>query len=123
MVITGEKKKRMKVFGEFYDFNEKLIINLKYGREKVDKVAEEYTYVKSALAGKQVLKGADAAFIADYLKSIGSTDALTQIDYLTERREFLKKYRDESEQHFKKNGSLWFKLCLMAGILIAVLLA
>lgn len=113
----------MKVFGEFYDFNEKLIINLKFGREKVDKVAEEYSYVKSALAGKQVLKGEDAAFIADYLKSIGSTDALTQIDYLTERREFLKKYRDESEQRFKKNGSLWFKLCLMAGILIAVLLA
>ncbi|MDE7301243.1 MAG: hypothetical protein K2N47_03650, partial [Clostridia bacterium] len=59
IIITGEIKKRMKVFGEFYDFNEKLIINLKYGREKVDKVAEEFSFVKGALAGKQVLKGED----------------------------------------------------------------
>lgn len=123
LILSNEKKTKAKVFDQFYEFNEKLIINLKYGREKVSKIAEDYGYVKKCLNGEKVLDGEDNKFLCDYLSSIGHTDAASQIDYLSERKSELENYRKTSRENYKKYGSLYFKLCLMAGILIAVLFA
>ena len=123
MALSAEKKKRKKVFEQFYDFNEKLIVNLKYGKDKVCDVAKDYEVVQSAMKGQAVLSGEEGAFIVDYVNNIGKTDAQTQISYLTERKVYLQKYRDLSKDDYKKYSSLYFKLSLMAGILIAVLLA
>lgn len=123
MALSAEKKKRKKVFEQFYDFNEKLLVSLKYGKDKIGEVAKDYEVVQSAMNGQAVLTGEEGAFIQDYLKNIGKTDAQTQIAYLTERKSYLQKYRDKSCEDYKKYSSLYFKLSLMAGILIAVLLA
>lgn len=123
LVLSNEKKTKVKVFEQFCDFNEKLIINLKYGREKVSKIAEDYGFVKKCLSGEKVLSGDEGKFLSEYLSSIGQTDAASQIDYLNERKIELENYRRSSRDNYKKYGSLYFKLCLMAGILIAVLFA
>ena len=123
MALSAEKKKRKKVFGQFYDFNESLIVNMKYGRDKIYDVARKYDFVQMAMRGEAVLDGEEGAFLSDYVKNLGKTDALTQIDYLNERKDYLQKYRDKSQDDYKKYSSLYFKLSLMAGILVAVLLA
>lgn len=113
----------MKVYAQFYDFNEKLIINLKFNRDKIETVAEEFDEVKRAMNGDEVAKGEDGEILKRYIDQIGNTDAPTQLLYLTEQGQTLKKLKLKSEENYKKYGSLYFKLSLMAGILIAVLLA
>lgn len=123
LVISTEKKREMKVYAQFYDFNEKLIINLKFNRDKIETVAEEFDEVKRAMNGDEVAKGEDGEILKRYIDQIGNTDAPTQLLYLTEQGQTLKKLKLKSEENYKKYGSLYFKLSLMAGILIAVLLA
>ena len=123
IILTADKKKTMKVFAQFYEFNEKLLLNLKYGRIKVGEIASEYEYVQSVLQGKSLLKGEENEFLQSYISNIGATDAYSQVDYLNERKQSLKKYKDDSEAAYKKYGSLYFKIALMIGILVAVLLA
>lgn len=123
LAISAEKKREMNVFGQFYDFNEKLILNLKFNREKIGTVADEFDLVKRVMRGDQLIKGEDGEFLKRYLSDIGKTDAPTQIEYLNEKGQTLEKLKNKSEENYKKYGSLYFKLSLMAGILIAVLLA
>lgn len=113
----------MKVFAQFYEFNEKLLLNLKYGRNKVKEIAGEYEYVQTVLDGKSVLKGEDDDFLQNYISNIGCTDAYSQVDYLNERKQLLKKYKEDSESAYKKYGALYIKIAIMIGILVAVLLA
>lgn len=113
----------MKIFAQFYDFNEQLKFNLKYGREKVATVANGYDCVQKALRGEKVVDGEEGDFLISYLDGIGSSDAFTQIDYLNEKGETLLKYKKLSEEKYKKYGSMYFKLAVLGGILVAVLLA
>ena len=85
--ISAEKKREFKVFSQFYEFNEKLLINLKYGREKVKKVAEGYPYVEKAINGGEVLKGENGEILRKYIEGIGESDALTQVDYLNAKKQ------------------------------------
>ena len=123
LAISAEKKREMNVFGQFYDFNEKLILNLKFNRDKIGTVADEFDLVKRVMSGDQLIKGGDGEFLKRYLSDIGKTDAPTQIEYLNEKGQTLEKLKKKSEENYKKYGSLYFKLSLMAGTLIAVLLA
>ena len=113
----------MRVYAQFYEFNEKLIINLKYGRIKFEKIADDFDFVKSAMQGKDVLNDGNDAALKKYLSQIGESDAQSQLEYLNEQKAELGKLKRESEENFKKYGSLYFKLSVMAGLLIAVLLA
>lgn len=121
--ISAEKKRQVTVLTQFYEFNEKLTLNLKYGRDKMSAVAQGFNLVQKALNGEEVLKGEDGEFIKSYVAGLGSSDAPTQLAYLAERGEQLKSRLEASRENYKKYGSLYFKLCVMAGILIAVLLA
>lgn len=121
--LSAGKKKKMQVFGEFYEFNEQLALTLKFSRLSLSKVAAPYKYVTSALGGNKLLKGEDQKVIDDYLESLGKTDASSQIDYVNERRAVLKKYSEESGTEYKKYSSLYVKIFFMIGILLAVLMA
>lgn len=122
IILTADKKKNMKVFAQFYEFNEKLLLNLKYGKTKVREVASQYEFVQAVLDGNSVLKGEKGDFLQSYMENIGSTDVYSQVDYLNERKVQLRKYKDESECDYKKYGSLYVKIAVMVGILVAVLL-
>jgi stage III sporulation protein AB len=113
----------MIIFCQLYEFNEQLLLNLKYDKNKISQVAAKYKYVEELLDGKQLLSGEDEQFIQNYVAHLGKTDAQSQIDYLNQRQEELKKYKSESADEYKKYSSLYLKVSLMTGILIAVLLA
>ncbi len=113
----------MQEFAELYEFNEQLILNLKYGKMKLSEVTKNYKYVNGLLSGEIEIEGDGGEFIKSYAENLGTTDAQSQIEYLNERKQLLKKYKDESFDEYKKYGSLYLKISIMAGILVAVLLA
>jgi len=122
-MLSNEKRREMKIFSEFYEFNERLIVNMKYGREKLSVVAKDFGYVKRFISGEKLVYGDGERFLKNYLLSLGTSDALTQLEYLNGRRAELAKYKKDSEEAYKKYGSLYIKLCLLAGLLVAVLLS
>ena len=113
----------MQVFAELYEFNEQLILNLKFSRSSIDKVAAPYKYVSGILGGEIPLSGDDGEFIKNYTENLGMTDALSQVDYLSERKTLLKKYKEESFSDYRKYSSLYVKIFFLIGVVIAVLLA
>lgn len=121
--LSKNKKKRSQVFSELYEFNEQLILNMKFNRNPVEKVAEPYKYVTEILKGKKPLDGKDGEIINDYFVNLGKSDALSQIDYLNDRKAALAKCRDDSLSDYKRYGSLYVKIFFMIGVLAAVLLA
>lgn len=123
MLLSAEKKKRAQVFTELYEFNERMLLNLKFGKLRISQIASDFKYMPDIVVGKQLLNGADGQFIADYIKNIGVSDSSSQIDYLNERKSAIKKLMEESADNYKKYSSLYIKIALMIGILIAVLLA
>ena len=122
-LLASEKKKRAAIFSELYEYNELLLLNLKFGRDDMRALCKPFRYMGDMLEGKQLLKGDDGKFISAYAANLGSTDASSQIDYLSERKAYIKKYKDESAVDYKKYSSLYVKIFLMLGVLIAVLLA
>lgn len=122
-MLSAEKKKRAQVFTELYEFNERMLLNLKFGKLRISQIASDFKYMPDIVVGKQLLNGADGQFIADYIKNIGVSDSSSQIDYLNERKSAIKKLMEESAENYKKYSSLYIKIALMIGILIAVLLA
>lgn len=123
MLLSAEKKKRAQVFTELYEFNERMLLNLKFGKLRISQIASDFKYMPDIVVGKQPLKGTDGQFITDYIKNIGMSDSYSQIDYLNERKSSIKKMKEESVDSYKKYSSLYIRIALMIGILIAVLLA
>ena len=121
--LSAKKKRRMQIFSELYEFNEQLLINMKFSRQTMDKVAQNFKFMPEILSGKFLLEGRDGETIGDYVYNLGKSDALSQIDYLNERKAVLAKCRDESAENYKKYSSLYIKLFFLLGVLMAVLLA
>ena len=123
VILSADKKKRAQVYTELYEFNEKMLMNLKFGRMKISQIAAQFRYMPDIVVGKRVLSGDDGRFIDEYIKNIGISNSSSQIDYLNERRNAIRKNMEESQNNYKKYSSLYIKIALMIGILIAVLLA
>ena len=121
--LSANKKKRMLLYSELYEFNEQLLMNMKFSRRTVDVVAKNFKLIPDILSGKNLPSGDDGIFISEYVFNLGGSDAVSQIDYLNERKAQLKKYRDESAADYKKYRSLYVKIFFMLGVLMAVLLA
>lgn len=113
----------MQVFAELYEFNEQLILTLKFSMSSIEKIASPFKFMPDILKGKYPLSGEDADFIKDYTENLGKTDALSQVDYLSERKNLLKKYKEDSLADYKKYSSLYVKIFFLIGVLTAVLLA
>lgn len=123
VLLSAKKKKRMQIFAELYEFNEQLLLNLKFSRRTIETVAGNFKFVPDVLKGKILLDGKDGGIISDYVLNLGKSDALSQIDYLNERKAILIKYRDESLNDYKKYSSLYVKIFFLIGVLAAILLA
>lgn len=121
--LSANKKKKAAVFSELCEFNEQLLLNLKFNKKPLYEVAQSFKYIPTALKGGKVLDGKDGEVVSDYLVNLGKSDAISQIDYLNGRKEMLAKYRDESQLNYKKYSSLYVKIFFMLGVLMAVLMA
>lgn len=121
--LSANKKRRMQIFSELYEFNEQLLLNLKFSRQTLDKIAKNFKFVPDILQGKILLDGRDGEIISEYVFNLGKSDALSQIDYLNERKAILTKFKDESAENYKKYSSLYVKIFFLLGVLMAVLLA
>ena len=122
-LLSANKKRRMQIFSELYEFNEQLILTLKFTRSSIDKIAQQFKYMPEILEGKDLIAGDDGQFLRDYVQNLGKTDALSQVDYLNERKSLIKKYKDDSYSDYKKYSSLYVKIFFLIGVMVAVLLA
>ena len=122
-LLSANKKRRMQIFAELYEFNERLILTLKFTRSSIDKIAEPFKFVPEILEGKELISGDEGQFLKDYISNLGKTDAMSQVDYLNERKSLLKKYKDDSFNDYKKYSSLYVKIFFLIGVMVAVLLA
>lgn len=113
----------MQVFDELYEFNEQLLLTLKFSKSSLTQIAEKFKYVPDILDGKEMFSGEEGKFLSDYIQNLGKTDALSQVDYLNERKLQLKKYKEESYTDYKKYSSLYVKIFFLIGVMAAVLLA
>ena len=113
----------MQVYAELYEFNEQVLLTLKYSRSSLEQIASPFKYVPGILNGEIPLSGNDTEFIKEYTENLGKTDALSQVDYLNERKSLLKKYKEESFADYKKYSSLYVKIFFLIGVMLAVLLA
>lgn len=113
----------MQIYSELYEFNEQLILTLKFTRSSVKEIAKPFKFVPKILNGETLLKGYDLEVINEYKANLGKTDALSQVDYLSERKNILKKLKDESFADYKKYSSLYVKIFFLVGVMIAVLMA
>ena len=60
--------------------------------------------------------------IGKYLSEIGLTDADTQISSLNGKCAELKRFSDDECVKFRKDGALYFKLCVVLGIVAFILI-
>ena len=95
VLLSAEKKKRAAVYSELYEYNELLLLNLKFGREDMKSLCGGFKYMGEVLAGKPGLKGADGEIFKNYASNPGATHAASQIDYLNQRQAEIKKKQDE----------------------------
>ncbi|MDE7439820.1 MAG: hypothetical protein K2N23_04875, partial [Clostridia bacterium] len=61
----------MQIFSELYEFNEQLILTLKFSKASLEKIAEPYKFVSDILNGKELLSGDDGQFLKDYIQNLG----------------------------------------------------
>lgn len=123
VMLSAGKKRRMRIFAELYEFNEQLLLNMKFSRQTLDKIAENFEFVPRFMRGEKLLDGEDGETVSDYFSNLGKTDALSQIDYLNARKVQLLKLKDESCADYKKYSSLYVKIFFLIGVLAAILLA
>lgn len=122
-MLSAGKKKRMQIYAELYEFNEQLLLNMKFSRRTLDKIASNFKYIPRIVNGEKLLDGEDGETVSDYFTNLGKTDALSQIDYLNARKVQLAKLKEESYTDYKKYSSLYVKIFFLIGVLAAVLLA
>lgn len=113
----------MQIYAELYEFNEQLLLNMKFSRRTLDKIAGNFKYIPRIVNGEKLLDGEDGETVSDYFTNLGKTDALSQIDYLNARKVQLAKLKEESYTDYKKYSSLYVKIFFLIGVLAAVLLA
>lgn len=121
MICNSSLKHKAILYRQFADFNDKLILNMKYNRKCVDEILQEFSELKEYI--KEItIKGGDS-FILDYFNNVGKTDSNSQIAYLETKSVEIKEERDKKVEKYDKYGPLYLKLSFMVGILIVVIMA
>lgn len=116
-----KKKNKAKLYAELLDFNEKLILNLRYEQLPIKDILEGFETLKKALDGK--MESEDKAAVEEYFEMLGKTDSVSQIEFLITRRDALMQNSNNAYENYKRYGNLYIKIFFMVGILVAVLLA
>ena len=75
VILSADKKKRAQVYTELYEFNEKMLMNLKFGRMKISQIAAQFRYMPDIVVGKRVLGGDDGRFIDEDIENTGISNS------------------------------------------------
>lgn len=120
-ICNSSLKHNAILYRQFADFNDKLILNMKYSRKSIKDLLCEFNELKK-YTNETKIKGGDA-FIIDYFNNVGKTDCNSQIEYLNAKSVEIKTERDKKIEKYDKYGPLYLKLSFIIGILIVVILA
>ncbi len=68
------------------------------------------------------ISDAELADVKKYLSEIGTTDADTQVASLRGKCAELKRFSEQECAKFRKDGALYFKLCVLLGVVAFILI-
>ena len=127
-------KRRLMTKAAFYeDYYSYLIFvseKISYERMPIPQIKTTFVQGKSSafcrfLCGEKhfsPLSDEELRGISSYLEGIGKTDADTQISSLNAKVAEIKRFTENDCVKFKKDGSLYFKLCVLLGIVAFIIL-
>jgi hypothetical protein len=122
VLMGAEIKKKCAIYVELADFNDKLIMNLKFARKSIKEIIVDFPNLSKYINSSAHIEDGDA-LITDYFNSLGNSDSASQVDYLTEKSLEIKKERDVRLEKKAKYVPLYLKISVMIGVLIVVIMA
>ena len=120
--MGADIKKKSVLYVELADFNDKLIMNLKFARKSIKEIIAEFPNLSNYINSPSYIEDGDA-FLSDYFNALGTSDSASQVGYLTEKSMEIKKERDIWLEKRAKYVPLYLKISVMIGVLIVVIMA
>lgn len=120
--LGADIKKKSVLYVELADFNDKLIMNLKFARKSIKEIIAEFPNLSNYINSPSYIEDGDA-FLSDYFNALGTSDSASQVGYLTEKSMEIKKERDIWLEKRAKYVPLYLKISVMIGVLIVVIMA
>lgn len=120
--LKNNLKYKSQIYCQLCDFNDKLILNLKYERKSIPQILKHFKELNDLIINEEYDKK-DDVILVDYFNCIGKTDSASQIDYLSTIGQELKREKELRLEKYNRYGPLYLKIFVMIGVLIAVLMA
>ena len=134
-LLSGKYRARKKFYEQFCLFNKQYLNELNYTRKPLPEFLREHEYtgdfakvIKQSMTSREhavnfsYLSKDEKNDCANYLSMLGKGDALSQKSYFGAQTQVLETRYAEGEQLAKSRGSLYFKLGLLAGLAIVILI-
>ena len=122
--------KRADFYRAYYDYLTFALEKISYERTPIDDIVRdfhsesaEFTDMLRGDAASAPLSDDKKLAVKGYLDSIGTTDAETQIASLRAKIAEVKKVLDEDAVKWRKDGTVYFKLCVLIGVALFIILA
>lgn len=136
LVLSNKFVERKKFYGDFNTFNKRLTSEISYSQASILSLIDEYKdkntlffnnlrlYFENndlKLTSKHIKKDEIDYFLI-YLKTIGTSDKNTQLEFLNGVNSYLEKHVEESIADEKKYRALYVKLGFLFGIMALIIL-
>ena len=117
-------------YESYYRFLQYAWDKISYERMPIGEIKSSYCHGKSDefceyLQGESAappLSEGEMASIAKYLSSIGTSDADTEIALLSGKCSELKRFTEENCAKLRKDGTLYFKLAVLLGVVAFIII-
>lgn len=137
--IHAQYKDKNLYYGGFVDFIKSMQNNISYKQDHLDVFIQKIRPSINAVFNEQLdnaikfFEGKDLVIhriaekkdhrkIKEFFNEIGTVDIFTQREMLKNSLDYFEARQKECEKEIKKNGTLYYKLCILAGIALGILL-
>jgi len=133
-LIAGKYRARKKFYVQFNAFNERYLNELTYARKPLSAFLKEYEYTgdfgKIVESAEQRVSASKPNYLTkeektaceDYFLMLGKGDSVSQKNFFTAQKPMLEQKKAESTEQAKSRSGLYFKLGLLAGLAIVILI-
>ena len=128
--LTSKYKFRKQFYSDFLTFNKMLESEVRFGQKSIYALFEEikentdfYVSIKNKVSNsktpfdKDYLRNDEIVYFNEYAKNIGTSDRVTQIEYLGDVTESVKEKAKFCQEEYAKYTSLYIKMGILIGLL------
>ncbi len=132
-ILSDKYRKRKLFYLKFEFFNKKLMNELTFSKKSIIELIAEldcendfnnylFNYVKNNITVGKInyISSDERDFFINYLDSIGTGDAKSQLNFLTNANIEIKKNLNESVENEKKYKTLYLKIGFLIGLILLI---